>query len=133
MRVVLDSNVFISALLLGRTCEEILELGRAGIIEILTSGEILSESENVLSRKFRWVRSDVRAFSDEMREICAFVDCSAGPIDFPPDPGDAKILACATAGKADIIVTGDKKHLLPIKIFRGIPIVSPADFLERMG
>ena len=46
---------------------------------------------------------------------------------------DAKVLACAFAGKADVIVTGDKKHLLPLKRYRGIPIVSPAEFLEQIG
>jgi len=49
MRVVLDSNVFISALLLGRNCEEILELARAKVIEILISEEILSDSNEKIS------------------------------------------------------------------------------------
>jgi uncharacterized protein len=119
MRVVLDSNVFLSALLLGRNCEEILELARARVIEVLVSEEILSELERVLRKKFRWTESDIREFSDELREIGTLVD--------------AKILACAVAGKADVIVTGDKKHLLPKKKFRGIPILSPVDFLDRMG
>ncbi|MCL5884151.1 MAG: putative toxin-antitoxin system toxin component, PIN family [Deltaproteobacteria bacterium] len=133
MKVVLDSNVFLSALLLGRNCEEILELSRARVIEVLVSEEILSELERVLRKRFRWTESDIREFSDELREIGTLVDCGAGNIEFSPDPGDAKILACAVAGKADVIVTGDKKHLLPKKKFRGIPILSPADFLDRMG
>ena len=133
MRVVIDSNVFISALLLGRNCEEILELARAKVIEILISEEILSELEQVLGKKFRWTESDIREFSDELREIGTIIPCGAQDIEFSPDPGDVKILACAAAGKADIIVTGDKKHLLPMKRFRDIPIVSPADFLERIG
>jgi predicted nucleic acid-binding protein len=54
-------------------------------------------------------------------------------VEFPADAADAKILACAVAGKADAIVTGDKKHLLPLKRYRGIPIVSPAEFLEQIG
>jgi len=54
-------------------------------------------------------------------------------VEFPADPADAKILACAVAGKADVIVTGDKRHLLPLKKYRGIPIVSPAEFLDRIG
>ena len=106
MRVVLDANIYISALLVGRGCEEILTLGRTGVIQVLSSPEIIDEVASVLRRKFHWS---------------------------PADPADAKILACGVAGKADVIVTGDKKHLLPLKKYRGIPIVSPAEFLEQIG
>jgi predicted nucleic acid-binding protein len=41
------------------------------------------------------------------------------------------VLECALAAKADYIVSGDRRHLLPLKAFRGIPIVSPAEFLRR--
>jgi predicted nucleic acid-binding protein len=42
------------------------------------------------------------------------------------------ILECALAAEADYIVSGDKRHLLPLRQFRGIPIVSPPDFLRRL-
>ena len=42
------------------------------------------------------------------------------------------VLECALAGEADYIVSGDKKHLLPLRQFREIPIVSPAEFLRRL-
>src|SRR3989337_81451 len=115
MRVLLDSNVFVSALLVGRNCEEILSMGRVGAIMILSSEEILSEAAKVMRRKFRWREGDAHG------------------IEFPQDPDDSKVLACAVAGKADVIVTGDRKHLLPLNNFRGIPILSPADFLDRIG
>lgn len=133
MRVLLDANVFVSALLIGRNCEEILSLARAGVIQVLSSEEILSEVEKVMRRKFRWSKADVRRFSEEVRSLCTLVECDPHGIAFPPDPDDAKILACAVAGKADVIVTGDRKHLLPLERFRGVPILSPADFLDRMG
>jgi len=50
-----------------------------------------------------------------------------------PDPGDEKVLECGLAAEAEIIVTGDKRHLLPLRSFRGIAIVSPADFLRILG
>jgi len=49
-----------------------------------------------------------------------------------PDPDDEMILECALAAEADYIVSGDKRHLLPLRQFRGIPIVSPSDFLRRI-
>lgn len=48
------------------------------------------------------------------------------------DPDDEMVLECALAGEADFIVTGDKKHLLPLRQFRDIPIVNPAEFLRRV-
>lgn len=50
-----------------------------------------------------------------------------------PDPFDEMVLECALAAGADVIVRGDKKHLLVLGDFRGIPILSPGDFLRRLG
>jgi len=50
-----------------------------------------------------------------------------------PDPDDEMVLECALTVEADFIVSGDKKHLLPLREFRGIPIISPADFLRRLA
>jgi predicted nucleic acid-binding protein len=49
-----------------------------------------------------------------------------------PDPDDEMILECAQAAEASYIVSGDKKHLLALREFQGIPIVSPSDFLRRL-
>ena len=49
-----------------------------------------------------------------------------------PDPGDEMILECGVAAEAQLIVTGDKKHLLPLRRFREIDIVAPAEFLRRI-
>jgi len=133
MRVVLDANVYISALLVGRGCEEILTLGRTGVIQVLLSPEIIDEVASVLRRKFHWSPADIRLFLDEASDLCRMIPFDPAEVEFPADPADAKILARAVAGKADVIVTGDKKHLLPLKRYRGIPIVSPAEFLEQIG
>jgi putative PIN family toxin of toxin-antitoxin system len=133
MRVVLDANVYISALLVGRGCEEILTLGRTGVIQVLSSPEIIDEVASVMRRKFHWSPVDIRPFLDEARDLCRMIPFDPAEVEFPADPADAKILACAVAGKADVIVTGDKKHLLPLKRYQGIPIVSPAEFLEQIG
>ncbi|HQT98809.1 MAG TPA: putative toxin-antitoxin system toxin component, PIN family [Thermodesulfobacteriota bacterium] len=133
MRVVLDANIYISALLVGRGCEEILSLGRTGVIQVLSSPEIIDEVASVLKRKFHWSPADLRLFLDETSDLCRMVSCDPAEVEFPPDPADAKILACAVAGKANVIVTGDRKHLLPLKRYRGIPIVSPAEFLGQIG
>lgn len=49
-----------------------------------------------------------------------------------PDPFDDMVLECAVAAKMDFVVSGDKKYLLQLGEFRGIPIISPIDFLARL-
>lgn len=49
------------------------------------------------------------------------------------DPGDEMVLECALAADAEVIVTGDKKHLLPLRRFRDIEIIPPREFLRRLG
>ena len=133
MRVLLDSNVFVSAVLLGRNCEEILSLARAGVLQLLSSEGILSEVERVMRRKFRWSQAEAGQLVEELRSLCTLVECDPCGVEFLPDPDDAKVLACAVAGKVDVIVTGDRKHLLPLGRFRGVPIISPAELLDRLG
>jgi putative PIN family toxin of toxin-antitoxin system len=48
-----------------------------------------------------------------------------------PDPGDEMVLECGLAAETQLIVTGDKRHLLALKRFRDIEIISPAEFLRR--
>jgi predicted nucleic acid-binding protein len=50
----------------------------------------------------------------------------------PPDPQDEMVLECALAAEVDVIVSGDKKHLLSLRRFRGIPILSPSEFLRSL-
>ena len=50
-----------------------------------------------------------------------------------PDPKDNQILAAAITGKADLIVSGDKKHLLALGEVEGVPIVTAREALERVG
>ncbi|MBL8156995.1 MAG: hypothetical protein JNM70_22670 [Anaerolineae bacterium] len=47
------------------------------------------------------------------------------------DPSDNMILACGLEARADTIVSGDSQHLLPLKVFEGIPIVTPGEFVQR--
>lgn len=54
-------------------------------------------------------------------------------MDLSPDPKDNPILAAAIAGKADLIVSGDKHHMLALGTAGGIPVVTAREALERLG
>ena len=53
-------------------------------------------------------------------------------VDLSPDPSDNPILAAAIVGKADLIVSGDKKHVLSVGSVRGIPVVTARQAIERV-
>jgi putative PIN family toxin of toxin-antitoxin system len=128
-RIVADTNVYISALNFAGTADEVLALGRAGVIEVFISPQILKEIETVLVRKFRWAAPRVREAVRAIRRFAVLVNPGESVNIVPEDEPDNRILECALAAGADTIVTGDH-HLLKLKRFRDILIASPRQFLD---
>jgi uncharacterized protein len=128
-RIVADTNVYISALNFAGTADEVLALGRAGVIQVFISPPILEEIETVLVRKFRWAAPRVREAVRTIRRFAVLVN-PGKPVNLVrADEPDNRILECALAAGADRIVTGDH-HLLKLKRFRNILIASPRQFLD---
>lgn len=132
MRVVLDTNVLVSALLFGGTPERIFLAGLRGEIDLVTSEALLTELDRVLEEKFRLPARDARAAIALLREIAAVVEAGDRVAVVTACGADNRVLECAAAAGVDAIVTGDTRHLLPLKAFRGIPILDPAAFATRL-
>jgi len=132
LRVVADTNVLVSALLFGGPPEQIVLAGLRGEIQLLTSSPLLKELERVLKGKFKLNLHLVRNIIEEIKEVAELVEVSShiNVISCPDD--DNRVLECAVDGKAEFIVTGDTKHILPLKEFRGTKILSPSEFLNRL-
>ena len=128
MRIVLDTNIYISAAIIGRVCEEILKICRFGSLEVFISKDIISEIETKLKDKFFWNEEQIRIFIENIMEFCHIVEVSERIIYLGDDPDDDKILECAVASKCDYIVSGDK-HLIRLKSFKNIKILNPAGLL----
>jgi len=129
IRACLDTNVLISAVLFGGKPAEILELAAKEEISLVISPEILAEMSKVLNKKFNWPETNI------LKEIKAITSISIivvpkTKIHKISDHSDNRILECAVEGQANYIVTGDKKHLLPLKEFKNIPIITPNNFLK---
>lgn len=125
MNIVLDTNVLIAAALKGGFSEDILEMARtSNLVILLTSKAILKELKNKLHLKFGWSQKDSETFAEEIRKIAEVVEIKERVNVIINDPDDNKILECAVAGKADLIVSADK-DLIKLKKFRGIGIVHP--------
>jgi len=130
LRVVLDTNVYISAILFGGKCEEILKLVSQGLFEVVISKKILDEIKSVLMKKFYWPDKQVAEVVTYIKEIASIINPEVSLDVVKEDHADNRIIECAVASNATYIVTGDKHHLLPIKEYKGIKIVSPIEFLR---
>lgn len=133
-RVVLDTNIFISALLFAGRASSLVPLWRKGRIIPLISKEIVQEYLRVLSYpKFSLTEKEIHTLLNG--EILLFSEAIQITTPFPPtcrDPADDHFLACAVAGKADALVTGDQDLLVLKKTGRS-PIVSLDSFLKKVS
>ena len=127
---VADTNVYISAMLFGGPCETILSLARAGLIDLSHSPAIERELQRILHDKFGWTDSQVRDAILELRVVSTRILPTLHLSGLVQDETDHRILECAVAAHVDYLITGDKRHLQPLKQFRGISIVSPRAFLN---
>jgi predicted nucleic acid-binding protein len=66
-------------------------------------------------------------------KLARLTTVSVVPRAVPADPDDDQVLACALAARAELIITGDRKHLLPLQTYQGIAIVSPREAIERVS
>jgi len=134
MRVILDVNVWISALLWRGVPDQVLTLAEDKKISIFASEALLIELETTLRRaKFQSkINSlnlsieDVINATKDLLQICPTISIDAPQL---RDLKDEKILAAAIAANAEAIVTGDLDLLVLIE-FNGIPIFTPQDFLS---
>ena len=132
MRVVADTNVLISALLFGGVSDQVFLAGLRGEIQLITSDPLLKELERILKIKFKLDVQLVRGVIEEVRNGAEVVEVSShiNVISHPEE--DNRVLECAVDGKANFIVTGDTKHILPLKEYRGIKILSPSEFVKHL-
>lgn len=136
MRVVLDTNVLVSALLSPRgSPAAILRRVFSGELEAVTTQSLLDEFVGVILRPHLLGRLDVSqvdAFVVDFLRVAAFVTPAPVPAGSVRDPADEAVLAAAVGGNADVIVTGDE-DLLTLGTFEGVTIVTPSLFLQSLG
>ena len=132
LKVVLDTNILISAILFGGNPRKILEKAIRGEIRLCISELILEELSGVLRRsKFDTSPERVQFILTELTGISDFVNPSETISLVLEDPDDNRILECAVEAKANYIITGDF-HLLKLSRYRDIEIVNAFTFLEKL-
>lgn len=133
LRVVLDTNVFISAVLFGGPPREVLGLAIGGAVECFVSAPLLDELVGFLQRpKFGFSAEESLRLVEEIHGICRVVEPGTRISRVGADPADNRALECAVEARADFLITGDA-HLLEVGKFRKTRIVRPAEFLQQTG
>ena len=127
---VFDTNILFSAIGWKGNRYHCLELARTGKVEGLTCREILDELAEKLQSKLSFTpEQSVDALAD-LLTFLRVVTITGRLKAVDADADDDKVLECATQGGATHIVTGDRRHLLPLGAFQGIPIVTAAEFVK---
>ena len=138
LRVVLDTNIFVSSLLVKEGLPaQVLDAWRDRKFLLATSPTLVSEIQSTLDyprirRKYAITDEDVEQLVILLERDALLVSGDAdvaGAI--PEDPTDEMVLACAVDTQADVIVSGDR-HLLDMDSYRSIPILTVRQFLERL-
>lgn len=124
--VVIDTNVYISALIFGNIPEKVTNYCQ-NYLNVFISIDIINEIQKVLIKKFLFN-------NEELKEILSVIITPANivvpkiKINIFKNSGDNKILKCAVESESRYVISGDKKHLLKLRTYKGIKIVSPAEF-----
>jgi len=137
MRIILDNNVFISGIFWKGVPNDIIKLAEKGKLEVFTTNEILEELFGVLKReKFRFLFEEAKTNINEVFEKALEMVKICEPVKkiriIKKDPSDNKFLACAVSCRATFIISGDI-HLLELREFQGISIISPREFLKKFN
>ena len=128
-RVVLDTNIVISSAL-GGALVLVLEKWDEGKFTVIVTTDVVSEYFEVLNRpKFRLTQETIDKITRYIYQFSEFVVPEEQIRFIENDPKDDKFLEAAIAGKVDFIVSGDN-HLLVLKEFRSIPIITGREFLD---
>jgi uncharacterized protein len=138
VRIVLDTNVVLSALLWRGTPYRLLNaIQQRSSTQLCSSTALLEELTDVLTRpsatkRLALIEKTAAAVLADYVEVIELVAPTTVPRVVPGDADDDQVIAAAVAARADLIVSGDRKHLLPLSSHAGIAIVDVAQALRRI-
>ena len=129
--VVYDTNILFSSILWSSKPNRRIELARQNIVKGLTCQEIVEELVEILRTKAEFSPSQLTDTIEELLSFLRLVKITNTLKVVEADPDDNKVIECAVAGAATHIITGDRRHLLPLGSYQGIVIITAADFLRQ--
>lgn len=138
LRLVLDTNVVVSGLLWSGPPRRLLEAAMAGEVQLFSSAVLLDELAHTLDHPKFAARMEAfdtnpAALVAQYTALVSLVAPASVPRIVTNDADDDHVIAAAVAARAELIITGDRKHLLPVGAHEGIAIVTAREMLERIG
>lgn len=130
-RVLLDTNILISALVFGGRPFKILSLALERKIQVVTSVILFAELVDVINKKFPLSLADLNLFEKQAKKTFEFVNPKE-VINIVSDDDDNRVLEAAFEGECNYIVTGDKE-LLDLGEFKEIKVVTATDFVKLIS
>ncbi len=130
LTVCIDSNVYISGIAFGGNPLKVLEMGLNREFFLVTGPNILNEVRRNLLVKLGLGKVRVEQFLYDLGQVSS-IYVPEGKNHYVDHEADNLVLELALIGGCDVLVTGDKKHLLPLKTFQGVIIEPPSIFLQR--
>lgn len=130
LRVTLDTNIIISALLFGGNSRKIVEKIVNREFRVYTSPRLISELKEVLIKKFKFSNEKIANLEVQILSLFTVINPTKS-ITVARDPDDNRVLEVAIESGSKIIVTGDK-DLLDLKDYKRIRIINPKAFLDSM-
>ncbi len=129
MRIVIDTNVLVSAFFWGGLPRKLVDLAVASELRAITSLELLTEYTEVLAEDFHLPHERIILAIRDVLSYSEVITTVTNKINDLRDPDDEKVIACAIAGNADYIITGDN-DLLIRGVIKDIKIIRVRDFLD---
>jgi putative PIN family toxin of toxin-antitoxin system len=130
VKIVIDSNIFISSFFWGGYPREIFERVINGLDELIITDEIINEIYNVMSSgKFTVNSEDIKNYIKLIEKYSIIISSDSNLKSISRDKDDDKILQCGYDGSVDFIITGDK-DLLVLENYKNIKIMKPKDYLD---
>lgn len=130
LKVCIDTNVWISGLLFSGIPAQIVDLALKKRFELILSKLILEELEKNLVHKFDLKPKPASQLIFRIAEVANLYEPEGRLHVISNKHADNLILETAWIGKAQYLVTGDRKHLLPLEFFKNVEIISPSDFMK---
>lgn len=132
IKLVLDSNVLISAIVFGGKPRKILNFIIEGRLALCLSKAIIDEVLEILGKKFKYTQRMLFAIEHELMSASFITEPDIEIHYITEDEDDNRILECAVSAECDYIVSGDS-HLLSIGKYKSIEIKSVSDFLTQLS
>ncbi len=125
--------MLVSAFIAGGPPRLVLEAARRGAIALVVPSLAIDELIRVLTGKLGADRGTVGDYVGALRALATVARVPDRSEAVSGDPADDAILACAVVERADVLVTGDRRHLLPVREHRGVRILAPQTLLAELA